>query len=541
MSSRLRPLRDGHGRVARWCNLLTDIDDRKRAEDSVRASERDLRLILDSIPCFIHTLTPAGEVEHVNQRILDFFGLSAEELRDWTRVTHPDDIARVGEILEHSLRTGTLFECESRARRADGVYRWLHARGMPLRNADGKIVRWYHVLTDVDDRKRAEEASRSSESNLRLMVDSIPGFICTNTASGEVDYVNRTLLEYTGKPLEELRNWPVVVHPDDLPTVAEFWTHSITTGEPFNVEVRVRRGDGVYRWFHCRGLPLRDDDGRILRWYNLLTDIDERVAVAEKLRDTQARLSRATQIATVGELSASIAHEINQPLAAVVANGHACHRWLTASPPNIPRALLSLERIVRDGKGAADVIQRIRALYRHTALSKDALRVNEVIEEVCRFMETEARSKAVVLRARLAPSLPEILADRVQLQQVLSNLIRNAIEAMEPVTDRFKELCIVSLYENERVIVQVEDTGIGLEDTDNAFEAFFTTKPNGMGMGLAICRSIVEAHGGRMWAARATPCGTILAFSLPAPSLADPQGYVPQSAGGPSRHADGRR
>jgi PAS domain S-box-containing protein len=641
MYSRISPLRDTHGRIERWCNLLTDIDDRKRAEDSLRESERNLRLILDSIPGFIHTLTPAGEVEHVNQRILDFFGLPAESLRDWSHVTHPDDIAPVGALLEHSLKTGTPFECESRGRRADGVYRWLHCRGTPLRDAEGRIVRWYHVITDVDDRRRAEEALRASETQLRLMVDSIPGLICTNTAAGEVEYVNKTLLDYTGKPLAELRNWPVVVHPEDLPRVAELWQHSITTCDPFNVEVRVRRADGTYRWFQCSGLPLRGSAGEVIRWYNLLIDIedrklseevvlarerdlaliiesipalvwssspqgeliyansrilsftgatlgelangwksyvhpddvdavaetwgdsvrtgephemqyrlrradgshrwiqsfaqlgrnseghstrwygllmdiDERITAEAALRSTRARLSRATQVATAGELSASIAHEINQPLAAVVTNGHACHTWLTAEPPNIPRALVTLERIIRDGRAAADVIQRIRSLYRHAPPSKDNLSVNAVIEEVCRLIAAETRRQSITLRTDLQRSLPPVLADRVQLQQLISNLARNAIEAMEHVTIRARELRIVSLQENRQVIVQVRDTGVGMQDYVTAFEPFYTTKAQGMGMGLAICRSIVEAHGGHLWAAHARPCGSIFSFSLPA-------------------------
>jgi PAS domain S-box-containing protein len=611
------------------------------AEDSVRASEQNLRLILDSIPGFVHTLTPLGEVEHVNQRILDFFGLPADDLRDWTRVTHPDDIERVGAIIQQALRTGTPTELESRGKRSDGVYRWFHSHGMPLRDADGNIVRWCFALTDIDDRKRAEEALRASENHLRLMVESIPGLICTNTATGEVENVNKPLLDYTGKPLDELRNWPIVVHAEDLPTVAELWQHSIATGAPFNVEVRVRRADGVYRWFQCNGLPLRADDGSILRWYNLLTDIedrkraeetlrnrekeleriietlpayiwcaspegelmyvnrrvleytgatfeqlasnsfehihpddrdviveawmlaartempyetqyrkrradgsfrwvqcvgrlgrdeqgrparwyglfidiDERVRAEEALRDTRARLARATQVATVGELSAAVAHEINQPLAAVIANAHACNSWLTADPPNIPRAQVTIERIVRDGTSAADIIQRIRALYRPAPPGQDLVSVNEVIEEICRLIDTELRRRSIVLRTDLASDLPPIVADRVQIQQVLANLTRNAMEAMEPVTDRPRELCVASLRERESVNIRVQDAGIGMHDFKSAFEPFFTTKLNGMGMGLAICRSIIEAHGGRLWAASATPHGSIFTFSLPA-------------------------
>ena len=640
MYSRMQPIRDSQGRIVRWLNLLTDMDDRKRAEEAVRASEQNLRLILDCIPGFVHTLTPQGEVEHVNRRIVEFFGLPPEQLRDWRHVTHPDDLARVGAVLAESLKTGATVEFESRGKRADGVFRWFQARGMPLRDSDGTIVRWYFSLADIDDRKRIEDALRASEHSLRLMVESIPGLICTNTAAGEVEYVNKRLLDYTGRSLEELRNWSIVVHPDDLPIVAELWQRSITTGVPFSVEVRILRADGAYRWFQCNGLPLRAEDGTILRWYNLITDIedrklaeerlrsrekeleliietlpayiwcaspegeliyvnrrvleytgvtfeqlagtsfehihpddrqviadawmrsaktetpyetqyrkrradgsfrwvqsigrlgrdehgraarwyglfidiDERVKAEEALRETRSKLARATQVATVGELSAAVAHEINQPLAAVIANAHACHSWLTATPPNMPRALVTLERIIRDGKSAADVIQRIRALYRHAPPGQDLVSINEVIGEICRLIEPEMRRRSIVLSTQLEPDLPPVLADRVQIQQVLSNLTRNAMEAMEPVMDRPRELSITSRRENDSVVIRIQDTGIGMHDFKSAFEPFFTTKPSGMGMGLAICRTIVDAHGGRLWASRPTPHGSLFSFSLP--------------------------
>lgn len=247
----------------------------------------------------------------------------------------------------------------------------------------------------------------------------------------------------------------------------------------------------------------------------------QQLRIDKQLRDTRERLARATQIAEVGELSASIAHEINQPLAAVVAHGHACHTWLTENPPNVPRALQSAKRIIRDAKGAADVIQRIRALYRHDPPHKDLLSVNELIEETGRLIEAEARGRSIVLRTRLARSLPRIQADRVQIQQVLFNLTRNAMEAMESVANRSRKLRIVSLEREGKVVVQVHDTGVGMEDFSSAFQPFYTTKPNGMGMGLAICRSIVESHNGRLWAEPAVPHGSIFTLSLPAAEVAE--------------------
>ena len=475
---------------------------------------RDLRLTLDSLPVFVHATTPSGQIELVNKSVLDYFGLSIEALEDFNTTTHPDDVERVTGDIKRSLLTGMPLATESRGRRADGVYRWFSVRGLPLRNERGDIVRWYNVLTDVDDLKRTQEALRASEQSLRLMVDSIPGLICTNTAQGEVEHVNKTLLDYTGKPLSELLNWIAVIHPDDVPHVSQCWSRSVASGEPFDVEVRVCRGDGAYRWFHCRGLPLRSDDGHILRWYNLLTDIEDRKHAEQSLRDMGARLARATQVATVGEISASIAHEINQPLAALVTNGHVCHDLLSAKTPNIPRALVSLKRIIRDAKSAAEVIKRIRSLYRHAASIKQPLNANVVIAEVCELIASDLRKRSIVLRTALDPALPAVFVDRVQLQQLLVNLTRNAIEAMEA-GPPLKELCISSLRGEQEIVVRVRDTGVGTESFEKVFEPFYTTKPNGMGMGLAICRTIVDAHGGRLWAQAGASSGSEFSFALP--------------------------
>lgn len=368
-----------------------------------------------------------------------------------------------------------------------------------------------------DEAKQSEDHLRASERNFRLIVDSIPGLVFTLTGTGEIELVNRQLLEYFGRTLEELKGWTTTdaVHPDDVPRVTAVWRRGVESGQPHEIEHRLRRADGTYRWFHYRALPLRDTDDHIIRWYGLVTDIEDLKCAEEALRSTQARLSRATQIATVSEIAASIAHEINQPLAAVVANGHACQRWLSAKPPNVERALLTAGRIIRDGNAAAEVIQRIRALFRQAPPLKDLLDMNEVIEEVCSLMRDGVRAKGVALKTDLQSDLAGALADRVQIQQVVANLARNGIEAMDGVTDRPKELLISSRHDGRAITVHIADHGIGISDTETVFESFFTTKTDGMGMGLAICRSIVEAHGGRLWATQNVPYGATFSFALP--------------------------
>jgi PAS domain S-box-containing protein len=279
--ARSLPFRGADGEVAGWYFLLTDIEDRKRAEEALRASEYEARLIADSIPGMVGQTTPTGNLEMVSQQALEFFGKTIEELSEWgtNDTIHPEDLPGVIDAFSRAIATGRPYEFSARFRRADGVYRWLQDRGSPLRDQNGDIVRWYLLITDIDDQKRAEEALRESEHESRLIVDSIPGLIAVLSASGEVERLNQPMLDYLGKSLEESRQWAVddTVHPDDRPGYIQAFAQAFATGDPVEYEaVRVRRFDGVYRWLNMRGLPLRDRQGHIVRWYFLLTEIDDR-------------------------------------------------------------------------------------------------------------------------------------------------------------------------------------------------------------------------------------------------------------------------
>jgi signal transduction histidine kinase len=225
--------------------------------------------------------------------------------------------------------------------------------------------------------------------------------------------------------------------------------------------------------------------------------------------------SSATRVAAVGELAASIAHEINQPLAAVVASGHACLRWLSADPPRLDKARQAAERIVRDAMEAGDVVRRIRSLFKGGPLDKTALDLNDIIGEVLRLVGSELARKGVSLANKLEPGLAPVMGDRVQLQQLVLNLILNGIEAMEPVADRRRTLCVTSSRSGDSIVVEIRDTGVGLSEPDKIFDAFFTTKANGLGMGLAICRSIIDAHQGKLWASSLPSGGSTFCFALP--------------------------
>jgi PAS domain S-box-containing protein len=513
-------LRDSAGRIAQWVGANTDIDDWHQAKESLRLSERHLQLVLDSLPGLSYTQTPEGAIELASRRVHEYFGTSTnDEYRDWAGngMVHPDDLERVFREISAGISTGAPYTVVLRQRRFDGVYRWFQCQHTPLRDSDGRITRWYGLGADIDDIERAASASRASEQGWRLIIDGLPGLIYTMTPTCELEFVNRKVLEYFGRSFEELRDWERIgaVHPDDLPLVKASLRRTVEHEEPHEVEQRLRRGDGVYRWFKPRGLPQRDAEGRIVRWFCLLTDIDELKKAEELLRGNQARLARAAHLATVSELSASIAHEINQPLGALVTNAQACRQWLTNEPPNVERALRSAELIVRDGTSAAEVIRRIRSLFKRAPLVKHVLDADEVIDEVCSLMHDDLRSRQVVLEKQLQGGGMRIVADRVQIQQLLVNLIRNAIEAMDTVTDRPRKVAIVSRSDSSELTVLVTDDGVGIQDSAAVFESFFSTKPHGLGMGLAICRSIVEAHEGRLWATRNEPHGSTFGFALP--------------------------
>jgi C4-dicarboxylate-specific signal transduction histidine kinase len=286
---------------------------------------------------------------------------------------------------------------------------------------------------------------------------------------------------------------------------------------------RWREKEGVYRWAECRVEPRRDPDGTIAQWYGVSIDIDDEVRAQNALRNASAKLAKATQAASLAELSASIAHEVNQPLAAIVANSYACHRWLSAEPPNLERAKITAERITRDAKAAADVVNRIRALFRHVPHARSLEDINRLISEACRLVADDTATRNVHIKTNLKPDLPSVTIDRVQLQQVIVNLIRNGIEAMESVTDGARVLQINSRRDgHDSIRIEVRDAGTGFTDAERIFEPFFTTKESGMGMGLAICRSIVESHGGHLSAEKNEPQGAAFIFTLPVGDKPEP-------------------
>jgi PAS domain S-box-containing protein len=375
-------------------------------------------------------------------------------------------------------------------------------------------------VLDLSERKRSEAEARESERESRLIVDTIPGLVAIFTSAGELEVVNKQLVEYCGQTLEEMKPWATngTIHSEDLPDSLHAFSQAITSGEPYEFEARIRRFDGVYRWFQVRGLPLRDSNGQIARWYALLSDIDDRKRAEEALNTLCSELAHVARVTTLSTLTASIAHEVNQPLAGIITNASTCLRMLDADSPNVDGARETARRIIRDGRRAADVITRLRALFSKKESTLEPVDLNEATREVIALSMNDLQRNRVVLAAELADGLPPVTGDRVQLQQVILNLIRNASEAMAGVHDRTRQLVVRTEQESaERVRLTVRDAGVGLDPEGMAklFDAFYTTKSGGMGIGLSVSRSIIKRHHGRLWAEPNEGPGATLSFSIP--------------------------
>jgi len=370
------------------------------------------------------------------------------------------------------------------------------------------------VFNDTARRLRDLYANlQKSEDRLRLAIDTIPALVWSARPDGSVDFVNQRWEEYTGLSLEEGLGWKwgETVHPDDLERFVREWQTTLASGEPMRTEVRVRGADGEYRWLLVRNVPLRGENGNIVKWYGSSTDIEDR----KRAEQLQADLAHINRVTTLGELAASLAHEIKQPIAATVTNASTCLRWLKRDQPDLDEIREAANRIVEDGRRAGDIIDRLRSLYKKSPPQRELVEVNEIVHEMVALLRGEANRYRVSIRTDLAPGLPKITADRVQLQQVLMNLMLNAIEAMNETSG---VLTVKSqLDQDGQVLISVSDTGVGLpaETADQIFSAFFTTKAQGSGMGLAISRSIVESHGGRLWATTNSGRGAEFHFTLP--------------------------
>jgi PAS domain S-box-containing protein len=502
--------------------LRKEVAERRRAEEALAVGKRNLRLIVDGIPGFVALLTPAGEVELVNPQLVEYCGRTLEELRHWgtSDTVHAEDLPRVVQVFARSIATGNPYDFEARIRRFDGVYRWFQVRGLPVRDADGRILRWCSLLTDIDERKRAEDALKRSEAFLaegqRL---SRIGNFSWRVETGEITWSEEIYRIFGFE-----RDVPVTldligtrVHPEDIPLLNDMVEKARDAVTEFEYEHRLLMPDDSVKYLHFIAHGIRDNNGR-LEYIGAVQDVTQRQMSEEALAKARSQLAHVASVTSLATLTASIAHEVNQPLSGIVTNASTCLRMLTLDPPNVDGARETARRTIRDGNRASDVITRLRALFSKKHTLAEQVDLNDAAREVIALSLSELKRNRVIVRCELAGDLPLVTGDRVQLQQVILNLLRNASDAMNSVHDRPRELLISSERdEGDRVLFSVKDAGIGFDPqtADRLFETFYTTKNDGMGVGLCVSRSIIESHQGRLWATLNDGPGATFLFSIP--------------------------
>jgi PAS domain S-box-containing protein len=485
-----------------------------------------LRRVVNALPGLVWTALPEGHIDFLNRRWCEYTGLGVDQAcgRGWHTIIHPEDLAEVAARWRSIVLSGEPGDTEARLRRFDGEYRWFLISANPMRDNAGQIVKWYGVNTDIDDRKRAEEKLRRSEAFLAegqnlSRVGSFSWLVETDEIRWS-EQLYRIFEFELGVPIT-LDLIGSRFHPEDLQLISDMIEKAHRGVSDFAYEHRLLMPDHSVKYLHLIAHGSRDDQGR-KEYIGAVQDVTQRRLSEEALGRARSELAKVVRGTSLGVLTASIAHEVNQPLSGIVTNAGTCLRMLSADPPNVDGARETARRTIRDGNRASDVITRLRTLYSNNVLVPELMDLNEAAQEVTSLSLSELQRNRVMLRLELADDLPSVTGDRIQLQQVILNLVRNASDAMSAVDDRPRELLIrTERDEGNRVRLSVRDAGVGFKPQamDKLFEAFYTTKSDGMGIGLSIGRSIIEAHDGRLWATAnhgpEAAFGATFAFSVP--------------------------
>lgn len=524
------PHRGDSSNVSKWYGTLIDIDERKRADESLRDNERNLGLIVNTIPVMVWSARPDGSAEFFNQHYLHYVGLSMGS-KDWEPTTelseywdltasiHPDDAVNLNAALQAIFASGLPGETEARLRRYDSEYRWFMFRTNPLRDEMGNIVKWYGTNTDIHDRKKAEEDLKRSEAFLAEgQYLARMGNISWQVGTGEIIWSEPLYRIFDFKPgtLVTLERIATRVHPEDVHLMADMLEKAQRGDSDLEFHHRIVLPDHSVKHLHMIAHIAHNDFGRI-EYIGAVLDITQRRLSEDALEKIRFELAHTTRIMSLGALTASIAHEVNQPLSGIVTNAATCLLMLAADPPNVDGARETARRTIRDGNRAADVIARLRSLFGKRPATIEPVDLNEAAVDVVSLFSGELQRNRVLLHTRLSHDLPLVGGDRVQLQQVIMNLLRNAADATVAIHDRPRLVLLgTEPFADGDVRLFVRDAGVGLGShaPEEFFEAFYTTKTDGMGIGLSVSRSIIESHGGRIWAEANDGPGATFSFSI---------------------------
>jgi PAS domain S-box-containing protein len=521
------PLKDSAGSILGINVVAEEITERKRAEAALAASETRFRELADNMSQIAWTADPTGGRTWFNKRWYDYTGTALEDVQGsrWQKLHHPDYAERAITQMRESYEIGAAWEDTFPLRGRDGTFRWFLTQAVPIRNEAGDVVRWWGTNTDVTRQVEAEQALRKLNETLEQRVeaqarerdriwDVAEDLLIVADTNGKILSINpawtATLGWSEGDLLGTTFGW--LLHPDDREKTSWGIAHLAEGRKALRFENRLRHKGGSYRWLSWGAVP---DKGHI---YAVARDVTDLKNAEDQLRVLRQELAQVSRRTTMGAMTASIAHEINQPLAAIVTNANAGLRWLARADPDLDEVRSLLKRIVNDGHRASAVIASIRSMFGTDSSERSPVSMNDVVADVLALVRGELESHQVSLQNEMPDALPLVMAKRIQLQQVLLNLIMNAVDAMSSVTDRERVLTVQSrVCESDHVLITLEDSGGGIDPNhmDRIFDAFFTTKAHGMGMGLSICRSIIEAHDGRLWASGRSPCGSIFYIKLP--------------------------
>jgi PAS domain S-box-containing protein len=516
-----QPVFSASGELVEVVSTQIDVTERWRAGEALRESEAKFRDYAETASDWFWETGPDYRFTLLADTAFGSAATSRIGSRCWDHAldleTEPEKWRLLQATYDSRKAVRDFVYC---TRGGNGSRMHVSTSGKPVFDAGGEFRGYRGTCRDVTAIVRAQEALRESERSARSALDGIAGLVAIMAPNGELETVNRQCLEYFGQSLEELKNWVTsdTVHPEDRPQMIERFGKAIASEIPYHFEQRLRRFDGEYRWFDTRGGAVRDDTGRVVRWYVLLTDIEDRTRALAQLDQMRSDFAHMNRVSMMGELAASLSHEITQPIASARNNARAAQNFLDKQSPDLGEVSEALNCIVGDTDRAGDIIDRIRDHIKKASPRKCRFDLNKAIDEVIGLAQSAITTNGVSVRTRLAEALLPVQGDRVQVQQVVLNLILNAVEAMSTDEVEPRELSISTEQTGTGgVLVFVRDSGPGIDpdQLDRVFDAFYTTKSSGVGMGLSICRSIIVAHGGRLWAEANKPRGAIFKFTLP--------------------------